>query len=60
MPPGQYQRRKRPQVGFQRVAMSAGDDAQMLYWDEGGNLYSDEGLTDPTGLTIVRLGVSDE
>jgi hypothetical protein len=37
-----------------------GDDARMLYWDEHGCLYSDEGLRDPTGLTIVRLGVSDE
>ena len=57
MPPGQFQRRQRPQVSFERVTMTPGDHERMLFWDNDGNLFTDEELTEPTGLTIVRLGV---
>jgi hypothetical protein len=40
--------------------MPAGEDERTLYWDCDGNLYADEDLTDPTGLTIVRLGVEGD
>jgi hypothetical protein len=57
-PAGRYERPKglprATQVACERVELSLAPTEE-LWWDRAGVLYADRDLTQPVGLTIVRL-----
>ena len=51
---GKYQRNKPLVVTCERVSMDLDPDVWM-FWNASGELFADPELTQPLGLTIVRV-----